>query len=129
LSEIEMNSMIEEGLQEKNAKRQEIVAPPAAANIVETAATTKPTNPQEEFMRMLRLSNLDSYSMSDDQRDTFIDMAENLGLDPGEAEDLVDLFLEEADEKGLAEQQPSAAPRAQAKSIPISAAPAIEEKL
>ena len=32
--------------------------------------------------------------MSDDRRDTFIDMAENLGLDPGEAEDMVDDYLE-----------------------------------
>ena len=32
--------------------------------------------------------------MSDDRRDTFIDMAENLGLDPGEAEDIVDAYLE-----------------------------------
>jgi len=28
---------------------------------------------------MLRLSNLDSYTMGDDQRDTFIDMAEISG--------------------------------------------------
>jgi Uncharacterized conserved protein len=127
LSEIEMNSMIEEGLQEKNAKRQEIVAPPAAANIVETAAMTKPTNPQEEFMRMLRLSNLDSFSMSDDQRDTFIDMAENLGLDPGEAEDLCDLYLEEADEKSIA-APPGSGPAAKVESKPAAVPAPAEEK-
>ena len=66
-------------------------------------------------MRMLRLSNLDSMSMSDDQRDTFIDMAENLGLDPGEAEDLCDLYLEEADEKSMAADAPSA-PKIETKS-------------
>jgi len=54
-------------------------------------------NPQEEFLRMLRLSGLDSFEMTDDQRDAFINMAESLGIDPGEAEDLVDLYLEEAD--------------------------------
>ena len=32
--------------------------------------------------------------MSDDRRDTFIDMAENLGLEPGNAEDMVDEYLE-----------------------------------
>jgi hypothetical protein len=74
---------------------------------------------------LLRLSNLDSFSMSDDHRDTFIDMAENLGLDPGEAEDLVDLYLEEADEKAFADQ-PRATPRVDGKSV---AAPApLEEK-
>ena len=39
---------------------------------------------------MLKLSGLDEESMTDERRDTFIDMAENLGLDPGEAEDMVD---------------------------------------
>ena len=47
---------------------------------------------------MLRLTGLDSDGMSDDTRDAFINMAENLGIDPGEAEDLVDLYLEEADQ-------------------------------
>jgi formylglycine-generating enzyme required for sulfatase activity len=79
-------------------------------------------NPQEEFLRLLRLSNLDSASMSDDQRDTFIDMAENLGLEPGEAEDLVDLYLEEADEKSFGAAAPVlSAPRI---SVAKSAVPA-----
>ena len=118
LSEAEMNSIIEEALHETGVQRQ-TVAPPPIANITETATTTSATNPQEEFLRMLRLSNLDSFSMSDDQRDTFIDMAENLGLDPGEAEDLVDLFLEEADEKSLA-APPTAAPKIETKSAPAA---------
>src|ERR1700693_164154 len=100
LTEAEMNSAIEEALQESGAQRQ--TTPPPVANITEVPAKTSSGNPQEDFLRLLRLSNLDSTSMSDDQRDTFIDMAENLGLEPGEAEDLVDLFLEEADEKSFA---------------------------
>ena len=36
---------------------------------------------RKNFLRMLRLSALDSISMSDDQRDAFINMAENLGID------------------------------------------------
>ncbi len=52
------------------------------------------SSPRNDFERMLRLSGLDEESMSDDRRDTFIDMAENLGLDPGEAEDMVDDYLE-----------------------------------
>jgi formylglycine-generating enzyme required for sulfatase activity len=46
---------------------------------------------------MLRLSGLDSDSMTDDTRDAFINMAENLGIDPAEAEDVVDVYLDEAD--------------------------------
>ena len=133
LTEIEMNSIIEEGLQERGAKRQEIAPEPAAATLMVTPATQQPSNPQEEFLRMLRLSNLDSFSMSDDQRDTFIDMAENLGLDPGEAEDLCDLYLEEADEKSMAptpasapKSSPKPAPKAESKSSPAAAS--AEEK-
>ena len=121
LSDGEMNSMIEEELTERGAKRQEIAPPPApVAKITQTSTTAAAKNPQEEFLRMLRLSNLDSFSMSDDQRDTFIDMAENLGLDPGEAEDLVDLFLEEADEKSMA-APPTSGPNAESKSAPAPA--------
>jgi hypothetical protein len=57
-------------------------------------------DPSEDFMRMLRLSGLDADAMTDDQRDAFINMAENLGLDAGDAEDMVDLYLEEIDAKG-----------------------------
>lgn len=69
---------------------------PAPVNQMEPPRTrrVRGNNPAEEFRRMLRLSGLDEDSMSDDRRDTFIDMAENLGLDPGEAEDMVDDYLE-----------------------------------
>src|SRR5256714_5687399 len=120
LAEAEMTSMIDEALQETGAKRQEAPRPPPADDITEAPAKSSSANPQEEFLRMLRLSNLDSFSLSDDQRDTFIDMAENLGLDPGEAEDLVDLYLEEADEKSMATPAP-AAPQIATKSAPTSA--------
>src|SRR5437588_534026 len=127
LTEAEMNSIIEEALGEHGAQRQTI-EPPPVANIVATPANTSAANSQEEFLRMLRLSNLDSFSMSDDQRDTFIDMAENLGLDPGEAEDLVDLFLEEADEKSLAADASTAAPSPKIQGKPAAATGHVEEK-
>jgi len=56
-------------------------------------------DPARDFMRMLRLSGLDNDAMTDDQRDAFINMAENLGIDAGEAEDMVDLYLEEVEEQ------------------------------
>jgi formylglycine-generating enzyme required for sulfatase activity len=118
LTEAEMTSIIEEALHESGAQRS--TTPPPVANITEAPAKTSSANPQEEFLHLLRLSNLDSMSMGDDQRDTFIDMAENLGLDPGEAEDLVDLYLEEADEKAFADQ-PGAPPRVEVKSGPATA--------
>ena len=99
LPDAQMISLIEEAMQERGVERAKVL-PPAQAEPAPTAAPIS-SNPQEDFLRVLRLSNLDSFSLSDDQRDTFIDMAENLGLDPGEAEDLVDLYLEEADEKSM----------------------------
>src|SRR5205085_3863677 len=119
LTEAEMNSMIEEALSESGVQRQ--TASPLVANITEAPAKTSSANPQEEFLHLLRLSNLDSMSMSDNQRDTFIDMAENLGLEPGEAEDLVDLYLEESDEKSFADQSPTEVK-------PASATCPVEEK-
>src|SRR5436853_247723 len=124
LTEAEMNSMIEEALSESGAQRQAVLP---VANITEAPAKTSSANPQEEFLRLLRLSNLDSYSMSDDQRDTFIDMAENLGLEPGEAEDIVDLYLEDADEKSFGAAAMSSAPKIEvAKVIAQKAAPALK---
>src|SRR5205814_866205 len=116
-----------EALQESGAQRQ-TVAPPPVANGTEAPVKSSSANPQEEFLHLMRLSNLDSFSLSDDQRDTFIDMAENLGLDPGEAEDLVDLFLEEADEKSTAADTgvPTATPKIERKMTSTSAH--VEEK-
>ena len=53
--------------------------------------------PDDEFRRMLRLSKLclDGDDMTDDQRDTLCNMGESLGLTGGQAEDLIDVYLEE----------------------------------
>src|SRR5205814_9372374 len=64
LTGAEMSSMIEEALQESGAQRQTL--PPPVANITEAPVKTSSANPQEEFLHLLRLSNLDSSSMSDD---------------------------------------------------------------
>src|ERR1043166_8909611 len=122
LTESAIEALIEDGLREKGAKRAP--APSQSQHLAELPAKPVTANPQEEFLRMLRLSNLDSMSMSDDQRDTFIDMAENLGLDPGEAEDLVDLFLDEADEKELG-ASPKPTPKIEVKSATPAA---VQEK-
>ncbi len=123
LTELEIAELIEDTLQEKGAKR---AGPPSPSeHLAELPAKSSSENPQEEFLHMLRLSNLDSTSMSDDQRDTFIDMAENLGLEPGEAEDLVDLFLDEADEKQAAAALPKPTAKIEVKgAIPEKPSPA-----
>ncbi len=52
----------------------------------------------DEFRRMLRLSKLclDGDEMTDDQRDAMCNLGESLGLTGGQAEDLIDEYLEEA---------------------------------
>lgn len=91
-------SLIEAQLQEAGVARAQPAPKPAPVNHSNGNVLV---SPQEEFFRVLRLSGLDTDSMTDDQRDALINMAENLGMDPGEAEDLVDIYLEEADEKSL----------------------------
>ncbi len=120
LTEAEISSLIEDALQEKGAKRAAFSSP--SEHLTQLPAKSPSASLQEEFLRMLRLSNLESMSMSDDQRDTFIDMAENLGLDPGEAEDLVDLYLEEADEKAFA-GSPTSTPKIEVKGASPAPAP------
>lgn len=79
---------------------QSVAAPPTAGTAVavnpaqpQRTRRVRPSSPRADFERMLQLSGLDEESMSDERRDTFIDMAENMGLDPGEAEDIVDEYL------------------------------------
>ena len=78
-------------------------------------------------MRMLRLRGLDSDDMTDDQRDAFINVAENLGLEAGDAEDMVDLYLEEIDQQSVGS---TASPMVMVKEPPraatkFAAAPAV----
>ena len=91
LSNERMLELIEAELVNSGSVRVSESAATQAANGTEPAVL----DPNEDFMRMLRLSGLDADEMTDDQRDALINMAENLGIDPGDAEDMVDLYLEE----------------------------------
>ncbi len=104
LTKSQMISQIEAELKDSGAKRAQPAPAPSVATPLPSQGQPS-SNPQEEFLRMLRLSALDSSGMTDDQRDAFINMAESLGIEPGEAEDLVDLYLEEAD--AISQTQPA----------------------
>jgi formylglycine-generating enzyme required for sulfatase activity len=95
LKKEDLLSIIEAELKDSGAKRVEPEPPPATTG--PRPLRSQSLNPRQDFMRMLRLSGLDSDQMTDDQRDAFINMAENLGLESADAEDLVDVYLEEAD--------------------------------
>ena len=101
----EMRSMIEAELSKRGVKRQEKVEPQAAASeaAVNPNATAPPkvapgassSDPKAEFARMLRLTGLSEDDLTDDQRDALCNMGENLGLTGGQAEDLIDEYLDE----------------------------------
>ena len=99
LSEEKILQFIEEKIKETGVKR--IVPEPEVKT--ETVVAAAPADTKSEFLRVLQLSGLDSDSMTDDQRDALINIAENSGLDPGDAEDMVDDYLEEFDRKQIAE--------------------------
>ena len=129
LGDEQMRGYIDAELQDSGARRT-----PSSSAALEPPPPPRPPrprrqnlDPKDEFLRMLRLTSLDSEGMSDDTRDAFINMAENLGLDAGDAEDLVDLYLAEADAmtNGTAPPaRPPALPRvAVAASAVVDAAP------
>ena len=100
----DMNAAIDAELERHGAQRVSAavaVGPVAAAPVAaRTMAAPLPagSDPSDEFRRMLRLSKLclDGDEMTDDQRDAMCNMGESLGLTGGEAEDLIDAYLEEA---------------------------------
>ncbi len=96
LSDERMTELIEAELLACGGAR---ITPPDPEEIAAAENKSAALEPNTDFMRMLRLSGLDTDDMTDDQRDAFINMAENLGIDPGEAEDMVDLYLEEVEAK------------------------------
>ena len=118
LTREQMSAYIEAELRDSGAQRAiPVTAAAAVAPVPQPVAPTpRPRRqalaPKDEFLRMLRLTGLDSIGMTDDTRDTFVSMAANLGLEEEEAEQLVDQYLDEADE--LSNPTPVAsAPRAQ----------------
>lgn len=105
----EMNALIEVEMLKRGAKRQAVLEPvftqaqaapferanPNATAPPRLAVAPASAGPAEEFARMLRLTGLDEDELTDDQRDALCNMGENLGLTGGQAEDLIDAYLEE----------------------------------
>jgi formylglycine-generating enzyme required for sulfatase activity len=121
LSEEQIANYIEAELKDSGAQR--VATTPAAAPIA-TPREPRPrrqksVDPKEDFVRMLRLSGLDSDGMADETRDAFVNMAENLGIEADEAEELVDQYLEEADK--LANQEVLPPARAVVVQAPVKA--------
>ena len=96
----EIQQVIEEELEKRGAKRKSMSeeGQPAMGG-----GSYRSSDPATEFRRMLELSGLgDEEDMTDDQRDAFCNMGENLGLTGGQAEDIIDEYLEAMTIKGAA---------------------------
>jgi formylglycine-generating enzyme required for sulfatase activity len=123
----EMRLMVEAELSSRGAKRYVAPALPAAPvyaprpdlGFFPNAAATAPprltpgapsNDPSIEFARLIRLSGLSADDITDDQRDALCNMGENLGLTGGQAEDLIDQYLEEVNELPLASSAAPARP-------------------
>ena len=107
------------------------VAAPAPAPVVShAAAAATPGDPFSEFRRLLRMSRLclDGEEMTDDQRDAMCNLGESLGLTGGQAEDLIDEYLDEAAGMPPAPIKPAAPVRPAAAPVARPAAPAVAPK-
>ena len=112
LSREQVAAYIEAELKESGARRTAPIPPSPRASSTPRPRRRGSLDPKEDFLRMLRLSGLDGDSITDDQRDAFVNMAENLGIEVDDAEDLIDRYLDEADAAvGDAAPAPAPAPR------------------
>jgi hypothetical protein len=96
--------------------------PPTAYSDAPATAARGPGegNPADEFRRILKMSRLclEGEEMSDDQRDAMCNLGESLGLTGGQAEDLIDEYLEEM-------SMAPAAPGARTATPPVRTAAAV----
>lgn len=90
----EMKVSLDEELERRGVKREEAKEAPVSAPAAVAHPNGVPLDVFDEFRRLLRLSGLNDDDMTDDQRDALCNMGENLGLSGGQAEDLIDEFLE-----------------------------------
>jgi formylglycine-generating enzyme required for sulfatase activity len=134
LTEQQITAYIEAELKDSGAERVVANAAPPPAPLISTEARReararrqKSLDPKEDFLRILRLTSVDSNGMADETRDAFVNMAENLGIEVDEAEGLVDLYLEEADkmsDPGALPPPRAAVVHPVAKQAPIEVVPA-----
>ena len=114
----EMQALVDAELEKRGAQRKEDEPPPPPPPPAPAAPppSSEPSpamaaqaagqhNPFDEFRRMLMLSGLDA-DLTDDQRDALCNMGENLGLTGGQAEDLIDEYIEKIEDNLLTPTTP-----------------------
>lgn len=85
-------------------------------------------DPFSEFRRLMRMSRLclEGEDMTDDQRDAMCNLGESLGLTGGQAEDLIDEYLEEV--SGLPISAPNLSPTRGAAAVATAPKPAMPQR-
>ncbi len=141
LNKAEREAAIKAELERTGVKRAEAEPPPvvAAAPVIPVPVAPVPvapvlavgvSSPFDEFRKLLKMSRLclDGDEMSDDNRDAMCNLGESLGLTGGQAEDLIDEYLEgmanPANSAVSHAPSPVARPAAVARGTPAAAAPA-----
>lgn len=137
-TETELREYIDSELVRRNVTRKPkaerpLPSPASSAPPVGASAQATPGDPFSEFRRVLRMSRLDDGEMTDDQRDALCNIGESLGLTGGQAEDLIDEYLEEvaagpASVPPVPSPSPSPAPAARPVVHP-AIPPAVRKKL
>jgi len=108
LSQASMQETIEAELTNLGASRVTALSEAPSPAPPQASAGSEAKDPFNEFRRMLRLAkSLDGEDMTDDRRDMLCDMGENLGLTGGQAEDLIDEYLEEVSGTPISAPTPS----------------------
>ena len=100
LARDDMKAAVDAELARLGAKRigTPVTAASAAPAVATFASVNEGKDPLSEFRRLLQMSRLclEGEEMTDDQRDAMCNLGESLGLTGGQAEDLIDEYLEEA---------------------------------
>jgi formylglycine-generating enzyme required for sulfatase activity len=103
LEQEEMQALVDSELEKNGAQRKTDDPPPSEP--ATAAPPPQSQDPFDEFRRMLLLSGLDA-DLTDDQRDALCNMGENLGLTGGQAEDLIDEYIEKIEDNLLKPANP-----------------------
>ncbi len=120
LTNAERGEAIHAELERAGVKRAEAESPPvvAAAPVIPVPVApvlaASASSPFDEFRKLLKMSRLclDGDEMSDDNRDAMCNLGESLGLTGGQAEDLIDEYLEEMANLGNSAASHAPAPAA-----------------
>ncbi len=125
----EMERVLGAELERVGARRVENAPPPepvAPAPLASASSVGVSGDAATDFRRVLKLSKLclEGDEMTDDQRDALCNMGESLGLTGGQAEDIIDEYLEEVGDLPMPPLKPVAPARTPGspKSSPVAPA-------